>query len=111
MKRYIICLIGGFITAGICVGGMISGGRVEVTTPILLASIGNRVLIGFVLGISGWKIHWVWHGLMVGLIVTPSSSLVILPDMTGFLMYTIAGMIYGLMIEFIASKIFKAPVQ
>lgn len=111
MKRYIICLIGGFIAAGICVGGMVSGGKVEVTQQILLASVGNRVLIGFVLGISGWKIKWGWHGLIVGLIVTLSSSLVILPDMTGFLMYTIAGMIYGLLIEFIATKIFKAPVQ
>ncbi len=111
MKRYVICLIGGFIAAGICIGGMTGGGKVEVSQQILLSSAGNRVLIGFVLGISGWKIHWSWHGILVGLIVTLSSSLVILPDMAGFFMYSIAGMIYGLLIEFIATKIFKAPVQ
>ncbi len=108
MKRYLICLIGGFVAAGICVGGMISGGRVEMTQPLLLASIGNRVLIGFVLGISGWRIHWALHGLMVGLIVTLSSSLAILPQLDGFLLYTVAGMIYGFLIELVATKAFKA---
>jgi hypothetical protein len=110
-KRLIICIIGGIIAAFICIMGMKSGGRVEVTTVILLSGIGNRVLIGFVIGISNWKMNYLLHGALMGLIVTLSSSIVMLPDnMSGFIMYTIAGMVYGFLIELCATKVFKAPM-
>jgi hypothetical protein len=110
-KRLVICIIGGIIAAFICIMGMKSSGRMELTTPILLSGIGNRILIGFVIGISGWKINYLLHGALMGLIVTLSSSIVMLPDnMSGFLMYTVAGIVYGLLIELCATKLFKAPM-
>ena len=111
LKRFIICIIGGIMAALICIGGMKSSGNVEVTTPILLSSIGNRILIGFVIGNSSWRIHYLIHGALIGLIVTLSSSIAIIPqNINGFLMYTIAGLIYGLLIELFATKIFKAAM-
>ena len=111
-KRLIVCLIGGVIAAFICIMGMKSGGRVELTTTILLSGIGNRILSGFVIAISCWKMNYLLHGALIGLIVTFSSSIIMLPDnMTGFLMYTIAGMVYGLLIELCATKVFKAPMK
>ena len=75
----------------------------------LISSIGNRILIGFVIGISAWKIHYLLHGALMGLIVTLSMSIGILLDsMAGFLMFTIAGIIYGFLIELFATKVFKA---
>ena len=109
-KRITICVIGGVIAGIICVLGMKSSGRMEVTTPILLSSIGNRVLIGFVIGISGWRMHYLLHGALIGLLVTLSSSVAI-PNMNGFLLYTIAGMVYGLLIELAATKFFKAGMR
>ncbi len=111
MKRYLICLLGGFIAAGVCVFGMMSSAKIQVTTPIILATAGNRILIGFVLGISGWRVHWTWHGIMVGLIVTLSSAVAILPEWQGFIDYTLAGMVYGFLIEWTATKIFRQPVS
>ncbi len=110
VKRLIICIIGGIVAAFICIMGMKNTGSVEITTTILLSGIGNRVLIGFVIGISGWKINYLLHGVLIGLIVTLSTSIVMLPDnnMPGFLMYTVAGMIYGFLIELFATKVFKA---
>jgi hypothetical protein len=110
-KRLVICIIGGIIAAFICIMGMKSSGKIEITTTILLSGIGNRILIGFVIGISGWKINYLLHGALMGLIVTLSSSIVMLPDnMSGFLMYTVAGIVYGLIIELCATKFFKAPM-
>jgi len=110
-KRVIICTIGGIIAAGICVGGMASSGRVDLTPQVLIPSIGNRILIGFVIGISGWRLHYLLHGALVGLLVTLSGSIVIaLSSMPGFIMHTAAGALYGLLIELVATKLLKAPM-
>ncbi len=112
IKRVIICVIGGIIAAAICIGGMATGGRVELTGVIIATGIGNRVLIGVVIGISGWRINYLLHGALIGFLVTLSSSVGILfNSMQGFAMYTAAGIIYGVLIEFFATKVFKAPMS
>jgi len=110
-KRLALCLIGGVVAAGICIAGMKSGGSVNLTTAVVLSTIGNRILIGFVIGISRWSIHYLLHGALMGLIVTLSASVVILPqNITGFVMYTFAGVVYGLLIELFATRVFKAKM-
>ena len=111
LKRVIICIIGGIAAAGICIWGMLTGGRVEITAMLIASGIGNRVLIGFVIGISNWKIHYILHGAIIGFLVTFSSSVGILfTSLEGFLMYTCAGIVYGVLIEIFATKVFKAPM-
>ena len=111
IKRLIICIIGGMVAAAICIGGMASGGRVELTPMVVASGIGNRILIGFVIGISKWKIQYLLHGALIGFLVTLSSSIGILfTNVEGFLMYTAAGIVYGLLIELFATKVFKAPM-
>lgn len=110
-RRLLICLAGGVVAAGICIAGMKSGGNVSLTTAVLLSTIGNRILIGFVIGISSWRIHYLLHGALIGLIVTLSTSVVILPqNIKGFILYTLAGIVYGLLIELFATKVFKAQM-
>jgi len=110
-KRLIVCVIGGIIAGFICIMGIKSTGRMELTTPIILSTFGNRILIGFVIGISCWKMNYLLHGALMGLIVTLSASIIIIFDsLSGFWMYTIAGVIYGLLIELCATKLFKAPM-
>src|SRR4030042_111073 len=107
VKRVIICVIGGMIAAAICIGGMASSGRTELTPIIVATGIGNRVLIGFVIGISNWRINYLLHGALIGFLVTLSSSVGILfTSMQGFIMYTVAGILYGLLIELFATKVF-----
>lgn len=111
-QRLIICLIGGAIAAAICVGGMYAGGQVSMSAAIILSTIGNRLLIGFVIAASGWRIHYLLHGALIGLIVTLSTSVVILPqDIKGFLYFTIAGIFYGTLIEFAATRVFNAAME
>lgn len=90
---------------------MKSGGSADISDIALISSIGNRILIGLVIGISAWRIHYLLHGALMGLIVTLSISIGILLDsVSGFLMFTVAGLIYGFLIELFATKIFKAKV-
>ncbi|MBW2030194.1 MAG: hypothetical protein JRJ03_12070 [Deltaproteobacteria bacterium] len=76
---------------------------------VLLSSIGNRILIGFVIGISSWRIHYMVHGALMGLIVTFSMSVGILSQsITGFVRFTVAGIIFGFLIDLFATKVFRA---
>jgi hypothetical protein len=64
-----------------------------------------------VIGISAWRIHYLLHGAFMGLIVTLSTALgILIQSISGFLMFTIAGIIYGFLIELFATKIFKAKM-
>jgi hypothetical protein len=111
VKRVVICTIGGMIAAAICIAGMASGGRVELTAMVIASGAGNRILIGFVIGISNWRIHYLLHGALIGFLVTLSSSVgIALINMQGFLLYMAAGIIYGLLIELFATKVFKVPM-
>ena len=99
------------IAAAICIGGMASGGRVELTPIIISTGIGNRILPGFVIGISNWRINFLLHGAIIGFLVTFSLSVgIIFTSLQGFAMYTVAGIIYGVMIELFATKVLKAPM-
>jgi len=111
-KRLIICLIGGVISSIICATGM-KLTNASATIPIILASgIGNRILIGFVIGISRWKINYLFHGAILGLVVTLSTSMGLLAqNIIGFIIYTSAGIIYGILIEIFSTKIFKAKME
>ncbi len=111
IKRVIICTIGGMIAAAICIGGMANSGRIELTPVIIATGIGNRILIGFVIGISNWRINFLLHGAIIGFLVTFSSSIgIIFNNIQGFAMYTAAGIVYGVLIELFATKVFKAPL-
>ncbi len=112
-KRLGIGILGGVIAAVICVaGGMVQGYVTEISVPYLAASVLNRIIIGFVIGISGWRINYLIHGAVIGLLISLISSLKLLSvDMTQFVMYTGAGILYGIGVEILATKVFKSPVQ
>ena len=70
----------------------------------------NRMLIGFVIGISILKMNWYSHGLLIGLIV--GLPFLLYDYITGKDILIIIGVailnpVYGLLIEFFTSKVFK----
>ncbi|MBL7113503.1 MAG: hypothetical protein ISS19_16315 [Bacteroidales bacterium] len=113
LKRVLACLLGGVLAAVICViGGQIIFGFAGVDAAILASSIANRILIGFVIGISGWKIQYLLHGAMLGFIISITVSIGFIgSNNLGFVLYTTAGILYGVMIELLSTKIFKAPMK
>ncbi|MFX0177055.1 MAG: hypothetical protein ACFE85_12595, partial [Candidatus Hodarchaeota archaeon] len=74
----------------------------------------NRTLIGFVIGISALRMKWVLHGILIGEIVGLPFFLY---DVTMDVGLTIAvgvlfiNALFGIMIEFFTSIIFKAPIS
>jgi len=51
------------------------------------------------------------HGMLLGFLISLINSLSFLKDgIRGFIFFTIAGIIYGLLIEFFANKVFRASL-
>ncbi len=72
-------------------------------------TVANRLLLGFVIGISSWNIKYHWHGALLGLILSLTVSVGFLPgDLLKFALYTSAGIMYGIFIDWLASDVYKA---
>ena len=112
-KRLLICIIGGFIAGILCsIGGYLSGNILEFSFFPIAGTFFNRMMLGFVIGISRLRINYLLHGMLIGFLVSLISSISFLENgITGFLFFTIAGIIYGLLIELFAIKVFKAKLE
>ena len=112
-KRLLVCTLGGVLSAIFClVGKQIIYGFPEITWGVLATTMANRILLGFIIGISCWRINYLLHGAILGLIVSLSVSIGFLPDkILGFFLYTPAGIAYGIMIEWLATVVFKSPMR
>ena len=111
LKRLWICLFGGTISAAIClVGRQIVFGFPEITLQSVAYLVANRILLGFAIGISAWKINHLLHGAVLGLAFSFSVSIgFMVTNPFGFCLYTLAGILYGLFIEWFSTDLFKAP--
>ena len=118
-KRIIIATLSGVLFGFICFG-LASSGPEKLACPVAIQIIASRTLIGFGIGISCLSlVHWSIHGLIIGMIfsIPLAFSGLMAPESleyskTSMFIWTIVlGMIYGLLIEVIASLIFKAKIQ
>ena len=111
-KRLLICTIGGIIAGLICsAGGLLSGNISEFSFFAIAPAFFNRIMLGFFIGISSLKLNFLFHGMMIGLFVSLMTSIPFLDgNVKGFMFFTIAGIIYGLLIELFAVKVFKAII-
>jgi len=107
MKRISLSIIAGIVCAIICAVGRYDMIPSITLSDLIVSSFGNRILMGFVIGISRLKMNYLLHGALIGLLVTLSYSIGMIfeNDVTGFIMYTAAGIVFGLSIETFVTKI------
>ena len=112
-KRLQVCLLGGVLSAVICfIGRQIFFGSPEAWWGSIAATVANRILLGFVIGISGWRINYLLHGAILGFILSLSVSVGFLStNLQGFFLFTIAGILYGILIEWLSTDVFKKPME
>lgn len=115
-KRLIISTLLGVVFGFVCYG-IASGGREQLPIALALNIILGRTLIGVAIGISRFPCkHWSLHGLLMGFIFSiPAGFGAMLgpenPELTHTMLFIstiVLGMIYGFLIEFITSVLFKA---
>jgi hypothetical protein len=118
-KRIIVATLAGLFFGFVCFGLACSSPG-TLAWPVTVQIIISRTLIGFAIGISCISLkHWTIHGLVLGLIFSLplAFSGLMAPDsaemskVSMFIWTNVLGMIYGLLIEFITSVLFKAKAQ
>ena len=112
-NRLLICTTGGLIAGIICsAGGILSRNIAELTFFSVAGTFLNRVMLGFVLGISRLRMNYLLHGILIGFLVSFVISISFLENnLKGFLFFTVAGIVYGLLIELFATKVFRAGMD
>jgi hypothetical protein len=126
-KRLWIALIFGLLTGLVCGLLGISQIKPEYKAMIFFSAFLNRGFIGFVIGISCWRIGWLLHGVLIGLIgslpmsfpllFNPNSAQASINPETAysalalFIMCTVAGIVWGFIIELFTTIVFKAPMK
>ncbi len=112
MKRIIIAIIFGLFAGVICASGAFLGGILPFTAANLVWVLLNRAVMGFAIGASGLPVRWAWNGVIMGLVVGSvfSYSLYVnRGDVMLPLVNALVNGLFGLMIEFFTSVVFKAP--
>ncbi|MGB7063314.1 MAG: hypothetical protein WBF13_13295 [Candidatus Zixiibacteriota bacterium] len=106
--RLLVTTILGFVFGVVC-WLLASSGQPEMPAAMSWSIIFSRALLGFVIGISAWKINHMIHGIILGFIVSIPMALGALSfqGLKIFLGTLIMGMIYGFLIELITRLIVK----
>ncbi|TXT59183.1 MAG: conserved membrane protein of unknown function [Promethearchaeota archaeon] len=112
-KRLGISLLFGFFAGIICYTGALFL-NLPAEFVHFLNIIANRMLIGFVIGISALKIKWYFHGFLIGEIV--GLPFFFYDLITGAPIEVVIGVlilngVFGLIIEFFTTIVFKSPLE
>jgi hypothetical protein len=110
MKRITIATLFGVVAGALCATISFSAGILTFTAVNLIWILLNRTVMGFAIGISGLKLHWAWHGILMGVVVGSIFSYFLYMQGMKMAVFTpIGNAIFGLMIEFFTTVVFKAP--
>ena len=110
MKRIIIATLFGVVAGAICATFSYYGGIMKITALSLGWIFLNRTVMGLVIGASGLKWHWAWNGIVMGLVVGSIFSYALFMntgDVRMLYLTPIGNAVFGLMIEFFTSFVFK----
>jgi len=115
VKRVTVATCWGLVFGVVCwLGGKYLLGK-EVGTALAVLLILLRTLMGFIIGISALKrMNFLLHGAFIGAIASLPSAIyfLLLPDYRPLIgvAHIFAGALYGLLIELLTVKVFKAPI-
>jgi len=111
MKRILVATLLGLAMGGLCATTAFAAAILKFT-PITLAWILlNRTVMGAAIGMSGLRLHWAWNGFVIGVVVGSVFSFYLFMNVPGplFAINAIVNGLYGLIIEFFATVVFKLP--
>lgn len=112
MKRIAIATLFGLVAGGLCAAGAFYGHMLKFSIITLVFVLLNRAVMGFAIGVSGLKLRWAWNGIFLGIAVGSIFSYYLYMNMGAGplpMVNLFANGIFGLMIEFFTTVVFKQP--
>lgn len=114
MKRTIVAILFGLVAGGICASGAFYGHLLKFSAVTLVFILLNRAVMGFVIGVSGLRWHWAWNGVVMGMAVGSIFSFYLFMQLGAATLplvnFCVNGL-FGLMIEFFTTVVFKQPAR
>lgn len=111
-KRALIATLLGLLFGFVC--WALARTENEMACPIVVSIILSRTVMGFAIGISGWKIAWWLHGILMGAIFSLPMAFGAMASSEKvqfvFWFTIIMGIVYGFLIELITTLVFKAKL-
>ena len=108
-RRLVSTMLLGVLAGVLCwLGGANAG--IVYSPALIAATILNRAFIGFVIGISALRWHYLAHGVLIGMLGSLPMA-VFSPDLRGAVMLLLFGALWGLLIELITTRAIKAPMR
>jgi hypothetical protein len=106
-KRLAITTVLGFIAGFLSLWWMrVAYGVLPMSQEAMLVL--SCAVLGFAIGLSAWKIHWVWHGIVMGIIFSLPSDFANAwsgSGARGFWAWLVGGLVIGFLIELITTPI------
>jgi len=111
MKRIVIATLFGLVAGVICVTLTSAGHLLKLTAVTVVWILLNRTVMGFAIGTSALKLRWAWNGIVMGLVVGSIFSYFLFMNLGWkmLLLTPIGNALFGLMIEFFTTVVFKQP--
>ncbi len=109
MRRILTATLLGAVAGLLCAAGY---GMGKLTAIMFIWILLNRMLIGFTIGISRLRLHWAWHGLLLGAVVGSLFSYHVgmaHGRAVPVIQVSVASLVFGLLIEFFTTVLFKQP--
>ena len=112
-KRVVSTTVWGVIFGFILWALLTTSGKVTLSGAVSI--ILYQALMGFVIGISAWKISWWLHGLLIGLFFSLplafGSLWIGMGWGRGFVLTLVIGIVFGFLIEILTTLVFKAEMR
>jgi len=112
MNRMIVATLFGIAAGLLCASGAFYGHLLKFSAATLIWILLNRAVMGFVIGASGLRVHWAWNGIVMGVVVGSIFSYFLFMTLGPGIVPPInalANGVFGLMIEFLTTKVCKRP--
>jgi hypothetical protein len=100
-KRLIYSVFLGILAGLFCYFGGKYGAGMVFTKRMIAGALLNRAMIGFVIGITSWKLNYLLRGAVIGILVSAITA--VYAPLQGAIMFTLFGMVYGILIDWIVT--------
>ena len=110
-KRILVASLFGLAMGGVCASTAFSAGILKYSPVVLAWVLLNRTVMGAVIGVSGLRLHWSLNGIVLGVVAGSVFSFYLFMNVPGPLpaMNLAANGIFGLIIEFFTTVVFRLP--
>ena len=113
-KRLVVTTILGFIAGLVSLWWMHAVSAAAILGAEAAAVILSRTILGFAIGLSGWRLNWAAHGVILGIVFSLPQAFFSAWNGHSFWDWLISGLVIGFLVELLSTPIFhlrRPPIQ